>query len=89
MSTLRPASLAARGSSRVDNLVLATGIVRQAEVLLLSAEGRPHVIASIEAALDAALDLTPRSTASEVRYALQHLAAAEAALAGTVARVAV
>ena len=89
MSTLRPASLTARGSSRVDNLVLATGIVRQAEALLPAAQGNPHVIASLEAAFDAALGLTPHSAAWEVREALQHLAAAEAELAGTVVRLAV
>ncbi|WP_183093455.1 hypothetical protein [Nocardioides stalactiti] len=67
--------------SRVDNLVLATAIVRHAEALLAAAGNSPRALAHIEAAFDAALEITPLSCAAEVRAANEHLLAAEAELA--------
>lgn len=89
MITLRPAPIAVHCPSRVDTLVLATGIVRQAEALLAAAQGHPHAVDHIEAAFDAALELTPHSGASDVRAAREHLVAAEAELYGSAHRLAV
>ncbi len=57
----------------LDNYVLATRVVHQAETLLARAERCPEALTHIEAAFEIALSVTPGSTWAVVRIARHHL----------------
>lgn len=61
----------------LDNYVLATRVVHQAETMLAGADGCPDAVAHIEAAFAIALSVTADSTWAVVRAARDHLDAAQ------------